>query len=338
VIRPPRTGGRGSAPSRVGAVQVTAALLVAFASLPAMAREVAAASGAPSGAASPRIAVTGVVTPGPLRARLEQAVAAGLAASGADVVPAPALGRARGEADRTPCTDAPCWRRLAEIVGAAYLARGTCRLEGSTYLLHLELYDPRTDTVAATRDDTCEICTEADAIETANMAASALKAALGRAPAAAGNSRPAPTAAGPAAPQPPPVPVDSRRPQAEPLPPATEIATPLPAAATPSAGAGPDRARRGHPLWRRVLPWLALAGGIASGAAGSYYLSLDGKGSCDARDQSCFRLYDTKGQGLVWLGVGTALAATGVVLLLLPGPGEVEVAVSPSGIGAGLRF
>jgi hypothetical protein len=336
VIRPPRTA-RGSALARVGVAEVTAAL-VAFAALAATAKEVAAAPGA----ASPRIAVTEVAAPGPLRARLEQAVAAGLAASGADVVPAPALGRARSAADLRPCADAPCWRRLAEIVGAAYLARGSCRLEGSTYLLHLELYDPRADTVAATRDDTCEICTESDAIETANMAASALKAALGRALAATGNGRPGPTAAaaaaGSAAPEPPSAAAVSRGPQAAPLPPATAISTPPPAAAVASASAGHDGARRGHPLWRRVLPWLALAGGIASGAAGSYYLSLDGKGSCDAGNDSCFRLYDTKGQGLVWLGVGTALAATGIVLLLLPAPGEVQVAVSPTGIGAGLRF
>jgi hypothetical protein len=338
VIRPPRTG-RGAASGRVGTVGV-AARLMAFAILAAMAQDVAAAPGAPGSAASPRIAVAGVVAPGPLRARLEQAVAAGLAASGADVVPAPALSRARGDADLRPCVDGPCWRRLAEVVGAAYLARGSCRLQGSTYLLHLELYDPRTDTVAATRDDTCEICTEADAIETANMAASALKAALGRALAATGGGRPAaaPGEAGPATPLPPSAALAPGRPDAEPLPPATAISTTPQAAAVTSAGAGPDHARRRHPLWRRVLPWLALAGGIASGAAGSYYLSIDGKGSCDAGNDSCFRLYDTKGQGLVWLGIGTALAATGVVLLLLPVPGEVEVAISPTGIGAGLRF
>src|SRR6185369_11736876 len=85
-----------------------------------------------------------------LRERMARAVADGLAASGAEVRTEPA--------------------------SVAYRVRGTLEVEGRTYLLRLEIIDAKTGAVVDSREDRCEICTESEALETAGVAASALKA------------------------------------------------------------------------------------------------------------------------------------------------------------------
>jgi hypothetical protein len=80
-----------------------------------------------------------------------------------------------------------------------------------------------------------------------------------------------------------------------------------------------------------------MVAGAAFVVAGAYYLSLDGEGDCAARDESCFRLYDTKGQGLLWIGAGAAAGAAGVALLLLP-PAPPAAPGSAAFIPTGVAF
>ena len=107
-----------------------------------------------------------------VRARIAQSLAEGLIASGADVSAAP---------DE-----------------ATYLLRGRVEIEGRSYTLHLEMLDRKTGSVVASREDRCEICTESEAFETANTAASTLKAMVFKRTGAGGASGPAAATTAPA--------------------------------------------------------------------------------------------------------------------------------------------
>src|SRR6185503_5394334 len=115
--------------------------------------------GAARAADRPQISVAPVTsdraTP-ELRQRVAQALAEGLIASGADVA--------------TP----------AQAREASYLLRAKLDVEGRSYALRLEMVDRKTGAVLASLEDRCEICTETEAFETANTAASTLKALVFR--------------------------------------------------------------------------------------------------------------------------------------------------------------
>jgi len=200
-------------------------------------------------------------------ARLATAAGAGLTAAGADVLP-PA------SADANP----------------DYLLRGTCAIEGSTYRLHMELVDTRTNAVAVGRDDLCEICTETEAAEATNVLASALKVALEQSLRAA----------------PPPAPVLPVKPAAPPV--ETRAAAP----------------------WRRSLPWVAFGVGAAALGTGIYYLAINGKGTDYAADRmDNTRLYDTTWRyAIPSLGLGAAAAVVGI--LTLPHAGARGTEASPA--------
>ena len=287
-------------------------------------------AGAPASATAPAPAPAkpggdriGVATIGPpglaadLRIRLEDAAAAGLRASGAQVVSATELSRARAAASLGACTDAVCEQRLAQITDTRYWLRGTCVLDTSTYRIHLELADARTGAVVGARDDTCDICTEAEAAESVNIAASALKAKLTRAaPASPAAARAVPAGAGAAA-------------------------APLPTAPEPPrtdgdgsiASVEADTGER--PAWQRVLPWVAFGAAAGSFALGGYYLAIDGDETQCMGAAGCISNNDTQVEWVTLFGVGTALAATGVVLLMLPttsSQGSAPPAVSSLGV------
>jgi hypothetical protein len=233
-----------------------------------------------------------------LRIDLEEAVAAGLQASGAQVVTATDLAAVRTKGGMGNCSDANCEHRLAQITQTQYWLRGTCLLDVSTYRLHLELVDAGTGRVRAARDDTCDICTEAEIVATANVAASALKVSLGtpmRTPPATGS--PAKPAAG------------------------TAAANPVPAnASAPVLASTPTAAGTMPPLWRRLLPWGAFATAAAASAGGIYYLSIDGRGvePCGGTPRTCDSYNDVFWRmGVPLLAVGAALATTGIILLTL---------------------
>lgn len=239
---------------------LTATFLVA--SIPARAADVVPTAPAPAPTATFSVVEIGPGTlPRSLTADLEAAAAAGLAAAGAKVVA------------RVPASPGE--------PGPDTLLRGTCQVDGSTYRLHLVLEDAQTGNTLVARDDVCEICTEKDAADAVNIAASALKTALDHAP------RPAPQ----------------------------RTATPAPLVSDAGGKAAPRSATR--PRWRRILPWVAVGAGAAGMGIGAYYLAVDGKGK-DCMDGICGRFNDSKAWGIEGLAIGAAVAATGLVFILLP--------------------
>jgi hypothetical protein len=313
-------------PTRPNRVRATGAFARAATLLALIIAPRGASADAPG--AKPGTDKIGVATIGPpslpadLRIRLEDAAAAGLRASGAQVISATELSRARAAASLGACTDAVCEQRLAQITDARYWLRGTCALDTSTYRIHLELADARTGAVVAARDDTCDICTEAEAAESVNMAASALKAKLSRAAPAASPARAANTgttaSAAAAATPPPPAP--------EPPPTETNGANPIVSAPTDSGASE-------RPTWQRVLPWVAFAAAAGSFAYGGYNLAIDNdparcvEGDCRGRTEST-------AEWVSLFAVGTALTATGVLLLVLPStPTQSSTPTAASSLG-----
>jgi hypothetical protein len=150
----------------------------------------------------PKILVLPVVGKGSdptLRQRVTQAIGEGLMASGSEVV-APA-GVAGAAPTAELCNTATCLSSAARASGAAYLLRAIVEEEGRSYIFKLEMIDGQSGAVIVQRENRCEICTDAEALETANTAASALKMqALKRAPSDSATGGPPPPPA-PAAPR-----------------------------------------------------------------------------------------------------------------------------------------
>jgi hypothetical protein len=225
------------------------------------------AAGGVARAERPRIAVLGVGgdnVPPELRQRMARAISDGLIASGADVVTAPG--------------------------GIAYRVRGTLELEGRTYILRLEMVDADTGAIVEGREDRCEICTESEALETAGVAASALKAQVfKRRPAVAVAVTP-----------PPAPPAESAGPK--------DLGV-IGLAAAPGTEPEPP-ARAAHP--HRALGAAGIAAGVLAATAGGLLLKIDNHFTCDAADpdRDCMHLYDTKKGGIALLaGGGLALVA-----------------------------
>ena len=140
------------------------------------------------------------------RQRVTQSLSEGLIASGGEVVAPGTAVPAEG------CATPACLAAAARATGAAYLLRASVDEAGRTYLFKLEMLDGQSGAVLAQRENRCEICTDAEALEIANAAASALKAQAfkkpgppaGAAPPAGppGTGAAAPGAAGGAAEQP----------------------------------------------------------------------------------------------------------------------------------------
>jgi len=264
--------------------------LLSLAALAAVALAPAVAAAAPK----LRIAVVGLTSAkasAEVRERLDAAVAAGLAASGAEVVGAAETARRLAARGAGGCDSAACLAAVAQEAGARYVVRGSVEVDGRSYLVRLEMLDGAG--VIESREDRCEICTEAEAYETASVSASALKAAVAKRLAAANAAGTAPPAP-PAAATPPP-------------------AAPAPASAlTVSTTAAPDRAPRS-----RLLPLVALGAGLAGVVTGVVLLSIDREGTCShAPGDLCERRYRTKTSGLAFTGVGGVLAALGAVFLV----------------------
>jgi hypothetical protein len=120
------------------------------------------------------------------RQRATQAVRQGLVDSGVDVAPPPAAAPA---ATATPVD-------VAAAAAATMVLRGTVAAEGRSYTFHLEMLDGKTGATIAGRDDGCDICSEAEALETANTAASTLKAQVWTRAAVASVAAPVPVVSG----------------------------------------------------------------------------------------------------------------------------------------------
>jgi hypothetical protein len=139
--------------------------------------------------------VAGKVADAGFRDRVAQALSEGVIASGGEVVAQPS-GAAALPAEG--CTTPACLAGAARATGAALLLRAVVEEEGRSYAFKLEMLDGQSGALLAQRENRCEICTDAEALEIANAAASALKAQAlkkpGRQPVASASS---PAAAAP---------------------------------------------------------------------------------------------------------------------------------------------
>jgi hypothetical protein len=229
------------------------AILVAALSVSSLFVSFGARAQAPSIAVAP---VTGDRATAELRARVAQSLAEGLSSSGAAVEP---------------------------VGAAAYVLRGTLEVEGRSYALRLEMLDAKTGSVLATREDHCEICTEAEALETWNTAASTLKArVLKRSDVAS----------------------------AKPVPPAAEPATSTPAVQLSLTPTPPHR--------HKTLGWTAIAGGAVGIGLGAFWASYDWQRTCDVPEgTACAEQYhNNKYYGGAVVAVGVAAVTVGILALL----------------------
>ena len=136
--------------------------------------------------------VTGKTTDAGFRQRVAQALSEGLLASGGEVVALP-TGAAALPAEG--CTTPACLSGAARATGAAFLLRASVDEEGRSYAFKLEMLDGQSGALLAHRENRCEICTDAEALEIANAAASALKAQALKKPGPAAASPPPASAA-----------------------------------------------------------------------------------------------------------------------------------------------
>ncbi|HZS36062.1 MAG TPA: hypothetical protein VFF06_04515 [Polyangia bacterium] len=100
----------------------------------------------------------------------------GLAASSFEVVPQAEVEAAlQGAAELARCDTAACLRRVGELVKARWVVRGQLESVGANWLIQIELIDVRDSTTAAHADETCDVCTVAEAKEKLSNAAAALR-------------------------------------------------------------------------------------------------------------------------------------------------------------------
>src|SRR6478735_1930758 len=136
--------------------------------------------------------VAGKTADAAFRQRVAQSLSEGLIASGGEVV-APPTGAVALPADG--CTTPACLAGASRATGAAFLLRAAVDEEGRSYSFKLEMLDGQSGAVLAQRENRCEICTDAEALEIANAAASALKGQAMKRPGALTTAPPAAPAA-----------------------------------------------------------------------------------------------------------------------------------------------
>jgi hypothetical protein len=282
-----------------------AGLLLAFlfGSLGPLAWGTGGAGVAHAAPAKPRVAVIAVTAEqlsAEVRAKMDAAVAGGLAASGAEVVDSATAGRQIAAKGLRGCDTSTCRVAIAESTGTGYLVRGSVESMGRSYTVRLEMIDGATGAIIGMREDRCEICTESEAYETASVTASALKAEVLKRPAPAtqtgdvSSSVPRLAAAEP--------PASAGRD-------ALTIQAPAP---TPAGPAEERRPRLG------ALSWIGVGAGAAAVGAGVYLRSIDGHGTCDQwrPGRSCPNVFTTRAGGVALISGGALVAALSAALLI----------------------
>jgi TolB-like protein len=241
----------------------------------------------------PRVAVApvgGDHASADVKERFARSLAEGLLASGAEVAPSP--------------SEAP------------YVLRGRVQVDGRSYALHLQMVDRRTGKVVASRDDRCEICTAAEAFETASAAASTLKSQVFKAPAAAGTGASAGGTGAAAT-------ASSKAPGAVPsvvvlgAPGGEGYAARSGGAQLSALAAAPpaDLQARRSPPQHRGLGWAGVAAGLVGIGAGGLLVAIDGTGTC-GQPGPCPRLFETRWGGFSSIGVGVVVVGAGILALL----------------------
>jgi hypothetical protein len=121
------------------------------------------------------------------------------------------------------------------------------------------------------------------------------------------------------------------------------FATPAPAATPAAVLAIPAPAENRRPTWRTWTGAALGAAGLAAVGTGIGWLVVDGRPTCSAPSGTvCQKLYDTKTQGWVAVGIGAAAGAGGATLILWPGhtaaSGQVGLNVGPRALGLAGTF
>ena len=250
-------------------------------------------------AAKPRIAVLAVAADQlsvAVRAKLDTALAGGLAASGADVVDATATGKRVDDKGLAGCETSTCRVAVAEATGARYLMRGSVESMGRSYTVRLEMIDGLTGGVIGMREDRCEICTEADVYETASLSASSLKAEVwkrggGKPGALPGPGQELPLGGDPAG--------------------SGGASADMPTLVTPAPS------YPAAPRWR-TLAWMGVGAGAIAIGAGVYFLSLDGEYTCTSHlpMAGCKNTWSTRPGSFTAIGAGALAVALGTTLLI----------------------
>lgn len=253
--------------------------------------------------AKPRVAVIAVTAEqlsAEVRAKMDAAVAGGLAASGADVVDSATTTRRIAAKGLRGCDTSTCRMAIAQETATSYLVRGSVESMGRSYTVRLEMIDGATGGVIGAREDRCEICTEGEAYETASVTASALKAEVLKRPAPAAASGEAPSSA-------------RRLTAADP----SSSRAAGGDALTITASAPPPAVEAKPPRFV-ALSWVGIGAGAAAIGAGIYLTSIDGRGSCDqwAPDRKCIHYFSTRNGGVALIGAGALVAALGATLLV----------------------
>jgi len=319
----------------------------------------AAGSGNAERIAIARLHFAGQV-PEALRATLADRLVSGLTAVNFQVVRAP-LSREPGnsveiEGGRA-CTDADCFRALAQKLRVGHLVTALVEENDKTFAVTLELISGRNGAVVGTNRERCEICGVEEVGEKMSLAAATLRSrleALTRSPALFVIRTRPPGAT---------VAIDGRRVGRTPLDltlesgPHTMVLEregydPLERSFVATSGVDEsldlDLVRLPTRFPFRAAGWTAVASSVALAAGGIYFLGLDGQEvSCSPGEKdlrgNCPRVYRTNVVGASLLGLSAVSATLGGVWLYLARPGSGgllggERQATTIGIRAAARF
>ncbi len=261
-----------------------------------------------------------------LAQRFHDAVTQGFAASAADVVPAAETRlRLSSVQEIERCTSGSCTSQAAALLGATRIVTIHLSALGKDYSLRLTLLEGGQE--IARVDETCDVCTVREVIESLHRAGAKL-ATDPRAQASAVQPTRQPT----------------RQKLPEPVPPA-ERPPVVSSAADGAPGVAPAALTpRGEPA--KIFPWRwlgvgSLVLGVVGLAVGIPLLVIDGRPTCDLPDpiHSCPQLYNTLGGGAALVAIGGAAIVAGSVFLVLDhrARAQVQVSFQPFLGGGGLR-
>lgn len=261
-------------------------------------------------AEEPRVALGPVHLQGsfePHRRAIEANLARGLKTAGLAVADEPSP-------PETPlCATAACWAELAHRHESDLVVQADVTGVGRAYRLTLEVWNAAAGQSLAREE---LVCGSTDPCPTVARQVRELARELGRRARKRLNEAPPPVA------QLPPTP---------PLPPATAAPPNL----TLQASARPVP----PPRRRRLLPWVAMGGGVVLLAVGTSLFFLDGS-ETDCRQvtsgEVCFRLRDTRPTAYVVGALGAALTGGGLAWLLIGS--HAAVALGPTGLRLAGRF
>jgi hypothetical protein len=228
--------------------------------------------------------------------QFHDALGEGLKAGGASVMPAATVrAKLKLGLENAGCDEGPCLQTNAALVGSLRLATARVSSVGKNYTIEVRLF--RGNVQLAKSTGRCDVCTNAEAVQTLQKLATELGSKAEEPP----TPTPTPTPTPKVEPQPKPEPKVEPRPIHD-----------QPLGSAPKPG-------RVWPLW----PVLLSAGvGVVGIAVGAPLIAIDGngtncRGEARADKRNCQDLYSTMAGGATLTAIGAvSLAASGVFLYL----------------------